>query len=46
MTFDRDRELHVVMGREVIRNEARALEEAANNLGHDFVQAVEAGGWR
>jgi arabinose-5-phosphate isomerase len=25
----------------VIRNEARALEEAANNLGHDFIDAVE-----
>ena len=41
MTFDRDRESHVIMGREVIRNEARALEEAANNLGHDFIEAVE-----
>ncbi len=41
MTFDRDRERHVMMGRQVIRNEAHALEEAANNLGHDFVEAVE-----
>jgi len=41
MTFDRDRERHIMMGRQVIRNEARALEEAANNLGHDFVEAVE-----
>ena len=41
MTFDRDRERHIMMGRQVIRNEARALEEAANNLGHDFVDAVE-----
>lgn len=41
MTFDRDRERHIMMGRQVIRNEARALEEAANNLGHDFVAAVE-----
>jgi arabinose-5-phosphate isomerase len=41
MTFDRDRERHIIMGREVIRNEARALEEAANNLGHDFIDAVE-----
>jgi arabinose-5-phosphate isomerase len=41
MTFDRDRERHIIMGREVIRNEAHALEEAANNLGHDFIDAVE-----
>lgn len=41
MTFDRDRERHIMMGRQVIRNEARALEEAANNLGHDFIDAVE-----
>lgn len=41
MTFDRERERHILMGREVIRNEARALEEAAKDLGHDFVQAVE-----
>ena len=41
MTFDRDRERHIIMGRQVIRNEARALEEAANNLGHDFIDAVE-----
>jgi arabinose-5-phosphate isomerase len=41
MTFDRDRERHIMMGRQVIRNEARALEEAANSLGHDFVDAVE-----
>ena len=41
MTFSRDRERHIIMGREVIRNEARALEEAANNLGHDYIDAVE-----
>lgn len=41
MTFDRERERHILMGREVIRNEARALEEAAKNLGHDFVEGVE-----
>ncbi len=41
MTFDRDRERHILLGREVIRNEARALEEAAAGLGHDFVDAVE-----
>lgn len=41
MTFDRDRERHILLGREVIRNEARALEEAAAGLAHDFVDAVE-----
>jgi arabinose-5-phosphate isomerase len=39
--FDRDRERHIVLGREVIRNEARALEEAANALSHEFADAVE-----
>ncbi len=38
---DRDRERHIVLGREVIRNEARALEEAAAALSHDFADAVE-----
>jgi arabinose-5-phosphate isomerase len=41
MNFDRDQERHILMGRQVIRNEARALGEAADALGHDFVQAVE-----
>jgi arabinose-5-phosphate isomerase len=41
MTFHRDRERHIILGRQVIRNEARALEEAASGLGHDFVSAVE-----
>lgn len=41
MNFDRDQERHILMGREVIRNEARALAETADALGHDFVQAVE-----
>jgi arabinose-5-phosphate isomerase len=41
VTFDRDRERHVLLGREVIRNTARALEETAASLGHDFVDAVE-----
>lgn len=41
MTFDRDHEQHILLGRQVIRHEARALEEAANGLGHDFVSAVE-----
>jgi arabinose-5-phosphate isomerase len=41
MTYDRDRERHILLGRQVIRQEARALEEAANALGHDFVDAVE-----
>jgi arabinose-5-phosphate isomerase len=39
--FEPDHERHILLGREVIRNEARALEEAAANLGHDFVDAVE-----
>jgi arabinose-5-phosphate isomerase len=39
--FDPDHERHILLAREVIRNEARALEEAAANVGHDFVQAVE-----
>ena len=41
MTFDRDRERHILLGRELIRNTARALEETAAGLGHDFVDAVE-----
>jgi arabinose-5-phosphate isomerase len=40
-TFDPDHERHILLAREVIRNEARALEEVAANLGHDFVEAVE-----
>jgi arabinose-5-phosphate isomerase len=36
-----DREHHIVLGREVIRNEARALEEAAQSISHDFADAVE-----
>ena len=39
--FDRDRERHIVLGREVIRNEARALEEAANAI--TFQQMLEEG---
>jgi arabinose-5-phosphate isomerase len=41
MNFDRDQERHLLLGREVIRNEARALEETAANLGHDFIEALE-----
>lgn len=41
MTFDKEQDRHIVMGRQVIRNEARALNEAAEGLGHDFVEAVE-----
>jgi arabinose-5-phosphate isomerase len=41
MEFDRDRERHLLLGREVIRNEARALEEASASLGTDFCDAVE-----
>lgn len=41
MTFDADHEKHILLGRQVVRQEARALEEAANGLGHDFVAAVE-----
>lgn len=40
-TYDRDHERHILLAREVIRNEARALEEAAANLGAPFVEAVE-----
>lgn len=39
--FDRDREKHLLLAREVIRNEARALEETAAAIGTDFVEAVE-----
>lgn len=39
--FDKDRERHIIIAREVIRNEARALEEAAAAIGGDFVDAVE-----
>ena len=39
--FDKDRERHIMMAREVIRNEARALEETAEAIGTDFVDAVE-----
>ncbi|HEY8172245.1 MAG TPA: SIS domain-containing protein [Dehalococcoidia bacterium] len=41
MNFDRDQERHILLGREVIRNEARALDQTADGLGHDFVEAVE-----
>ncbi len=41
MMFNRDHERHLLLGREVIRNEARALEETAEGLDHEFVQAVE-----
>jgi arabinose-5-phosphate isomerase len=41
MTFDTDHDRHILLAREVIRNEARALDEAAANIGHDFVEAVE-----
>ncbi len=39
--FDRDRERHILIAREVIRNEARALEDAAAAIGTEFVEAVE-----
>jgi arabinose-5-phosphate isomerase len=41
MTINREQDRHIVLGREVIRAEARALEEAAESLGADFVEAVE-----
>ncbi len=41
MTADRDHERHLLLGRQVIRNEARALEEVAAGLGRDFIEAVE-----
>jgi len=40
-TFDPDHERHILLARELIRNEARALEEVAASIGHDFVEAVE-----
>ena len=39
--LDREKERHILLGRELIRNEARALDEAAKSIGHDFVDAVE-----
>ena len=39
--FDRDRERHILLAREVINNEARALVETAAGIGEDFVDAVE-----
>jgi arabinose-5-phosphate isomerase len=41
MTINREQDRHIVLGREVIRAEARALDEAADNLGADFVETVE-----
>lgn len=41
MVFDRDRDNHLRLAREVIRNEAAALEEAATALGTEFLEAVE-----
>lgn len=41
MTYDRDQEQHILMARQIIRNEARALEEVAQSIGHEFVEAVE-----
>lgn len=38
---DRDRNRHILLGREVIRNEARALQDAADGLGARFADAVE-----
>ena len=42
--FDKDRERHILIAREVIRNEARALEDAAAAIGSEFVEAVETDG--
>ena len=39
--FDRDRERHILLAREVINNDARALVETAVGIGGDFVDAVE-----
>jgi len=41
MSFDRDHERHILLARQLIRNEARALEEAAARIGHEFVESVE-----
>jgi arabinose-5-phosphate isomerase len=39
--LDREKERHILLARELIRNEARALDEASRSIGHDFVEAVE-----
>jgi arabinose-5-phosphate isomerase len=41
MTFDHDHERHILLARQVIRNEAKALEDAAAEIGSEFVAAVE-----
>lgn len=39
--FDRDHERHILLARQLIHNEARALQEAADGIGAPFVEAVE-----
>jgi arabinose-5-phosphate isomerase len=39
--FSKERSRHLLIAREIIRNEARALEEAAASIGPEFVEAVE-----
>jgi arabinose-5-phosphate isomerase len=41
LEFERHRERHMLLAREVILNEARALSETAESIGADFADAVE-----
>jgi arabinose-5-phosphate isomerase len=39
--YDRDHERHIMLARQLIHNEARALQETADSIGAPFVEAVE-----
>lgn len=39
--YDRDHERHIMLARQLIHNEARALQEAADGIGGAFIEAVE-----
>ena len=39
--YDRDHERHILLARQVIQNEARALHETSENIGPAFIEAVE-----
>lgn len=39
--YDRDHERHIMLARQLIHNEARALQEAADGIGGAFVETVE-----
>jgi arabinose-5-phosphate isomerase len=39
--YDPDHERHILLARQVLKNEARALDDAAANIGSEFVEAVE-----